>query len=76
MPDINAVKSCVYTRPGWEYQELVLGVKWFNDKKYLDLRKWMPYGDSGDKRPTGKGLMLEFSDWRALIPKIQEMLKE
>lgn len=76
MIDKDAVSEVEYEGKGWNYQRLILSIKFFEGKQYLDVRKWMKRKSSPELEmmKTRKGLMLDIDDWKLVVPMINDMI--
>ena len=75
MVDDRALKELIVEFVGWDTQKLVLAIKNIEGRLFLDVRKWYFYNNA-TPRPTKKGMMLEFKDWRIVIEHIKSLISE
>lgn len=47
-----------------------------NGTLFIDVRKWFKPGNLDQFVSSSKGIMLEISDWKIIIPMIQEFINE
>ena len=55
-------------------QLLRICVKSSRGTLYVDVRKYIRYSEDSDYCPSKKGVMLEFEDWKRVIPLIESFV--
>lgn len=72
MIDNHAVEEIVSGFPDWKNQKLVVSLKPWAGKTYIDARKFIACANGFNKGT--KGLMLDVDKWPKVIAMVQEML--
>lgn len=73
MIDNSCVDEIVTQFEGWKAQKLVVSLKSFEGNQYIDCRKWLPIGATGEYRPS-KGITLAIGDWPGAMKAVNEMI--
>ena len=75
MIDEDSLDEIIYSAPSWKAQILGIHLKHFENKVYIDVRKWLPLGyELEGKYRKSKGVMLSVEDWPAVIEAVQKIL--
>lgn len=59
---------------GWNTQKLIVALKSYDGRLFVDARKWMIYPDKNIS--TRRGLMLDLLQWPKAIEAIQGFIKQ
>lgn len=51
-------------------------LKMIENKKYIDVRKWIKYPNLDHHVATKRGIMLSIEDWKKVMPLIQSMIEK
>jgi len=59
-----------------EISKIRLSLKTLENKKFIDVRKWLKYPNLDHFVPTKKGLMISLKDWKLALPIIAAFISE
>ena len=74
-PSTNNQNHFVYSFPRADGEEVRIGIRDYQNHRYLDLRIWYQAEGEEQFRPTRKGLSLNFDQFTHLNRGIQELSK-
>ena len=72
MIDPDAHDEKVHEFDDWKCQKLVVSLKPYVGKMFIDVRKWIIPNDTYSRR--SKGIMLDVDKWPVVIGMVQEIL--